>query len=268
MALVDPNTALIVLSTTAKVTSIVKENRKQLFPIYSKLRYWWKNGSTTICIFGAGGTGKSVLGLLLSGKNDFSVSDFASEQSQSVESYGLPDKSCKLLIPPGQRSSSPTSWRDALATLIDGSSIGVINVVCAGYRTIRELNLPFEQFRQSSIDEELKLANEIKQPIINAKKNVWMITLITKQDLWWNKREEVSKHYQEGEYNKLIEEIRHYRGVNQFSHAYVHISLIIQNLMIGNELVVPTTQGYDQLLQAESMYSFRKQLNSFLNNNS
>lgn len=265
--MVDPNTALTVLATTAKVTSIVKENRKQLFPIYGKLRYWWKHGSTTICIFGAGGTGKSVLGLLLSGKNDFIASDFTSDQSQSVESYGLPDKSCKLLIPPGQRGSSPTSWRDALATLINGSSIGVINVVCAGYRTTRELNLPFEQFRQSSIDEELKLVSEIKQPIINAKKNVWMITLVTKQDLWWSKKEEVTKHYQQGEYNKLIEEIRHYRGINQFSHAYVHASLIIQNLMIGNELIVPTAQGYDQLLQAGSMSLFRKQLDNFLNNN-
>ncbi|HYW07126.1 MAG TPA: hypothetical protein VE913_09235 [Longimicrobium sp.] len=36
----------------------------------------------------------------------------------------------------------------------------------------------------------------------------WMITLVTKADLWWDRRDEVLEHYTSGEYGRALESVR------------------------------------------------------------
>ncbi len=78
-----------------------------------------------------------------------------------------------------------------------------------------------------------------------------MITLVTKQDLWWNHRHELSDHYRNGEYETLIQSIRNKRGSNKFIHEYLSASLVLENFVSGaKELLVPTTEGYDQRIKS------------------
>jgi hypothetical protein len=85
---------------------------------------------------------------------------------------------------------------------------------------------------------------------MDAKKKIWMITLVTKQDLWWKDRNEVRRHYMEGPYNEQIKEIANKRGQQNFAHEYLSASLVISNLGTGaGELLAPTTGGYDQNIQ-------------------
>lgn len=90
-----------------------------------------------------------------------------------------------------------------------------------------------------------------------------VITLVIKQDLWWNKRLEVSKHYVEGNYENLIQNIRNKRGANNFIHEYRSTSLVMENFLSGdNELLIPTTQGYDQRLKVANFRYFLNAIES------
>jgi hypothetical protein len=78
-----------------------------------------------------------------------------------------------------------------------------------------------------------------------------MLTLVTKQDLWWDRRAEVKDHYEQGDYSSVIERIRKERGTQGFDHDYLSASLEIVNFATkadGN--LATTVAGYDQRLQA------------------
>jgi hypothetical protein len=92
--------------------------------------------------------------------------------------------------------------------------------------------------------------------IANQKKTV-MITIVSKQDLWWNQRNEVKDHYANGEYEQIIQGIRNRIGSTRFVHEYCSASLVMENFLSGaNEMLVPTTGGYDQSLKLINSRAF------------
>jgi energy-coupling factor transporter ATP-binding protein EcfA2 len=252
-------------ATIAGVSWTVLEHRKRLLPSLRKLRYWLTHGRLQVAIFGPGGTGKSTLGEFLAGNLDLASSSGKYKQSINVERYALKgDLVCKLIVPPGQHRRALTTWPDLYRSLANGKSGGVINVVSWGHHSFAESSLEetkyFEagmtksdflnKYLEATRQRELEIIRDLTPRLLDAKQRIWMITLVTKQDLWWNERSKVEDFYTKGQYNEFIERILHERGAQNFSHEYLSTSLVINNLVTGaGELLAPTTEGYDQNIQ-------------------
>jgi hypothetical protein len=105
---------------------------------------------------------------------------------------------------------------------------------------------------------EIEVLNKIAPhlSIANQRKTV-LIALVTKQDLWWSDRPKVKAHYIGGDYEKRIQGIRNKLGSANFIHEYHSVSLVIENLISGNnEFLVPKAQGYVERLKFVNFRSF------------
>lgn len=234
-----------------------------------RLRFYLRRGHLRIAIFGIGGTGKTTLGQFLSGrlKPDLMVSKY--QESITMEEYSLGgDVVCTLLVPPGQGRRRPHHWPELYRNLARGRAAGIINVVAWGYHSFeglsyRDLNLyqpgmSIEGFLGTYLAEmrrvELDALKEIAPHLNAAPGRLWMITLITKQDLWWDQRDAVRRHYAEGEYNALIEGIARHRGEDDFRHDYFSASLVLSNFRTDpGEVLAPTVAGYDQAIRLANL---------------
>lgn len=244
----------------------------KLFPTMKKLFNRLKNGELKIAIFGAGGTGKSTLGKLLSGK--FQLSDLGEnyKESYTIEEYQLEGNIVgSVIVAPGQERRQD-NWDDLLRMISGGKIQLIINVVSWGYHSLRELSYTNHELYQQGMSVETFVQEYAKayqkrelevlrtlEPhlsIANQKKTVF-ITLVTKQDLWWNHRDQVKQHYENGDYEQIIQRICNKRGAANFTHEYRSASLVLENLISGtNELLIPTTAGYDQRLKYANFSKF------------
>ncbi|GBE75279.1 hypothetical protein myaer87_25060 [Microcystis aeruginosa NIES-87] len=240
----------------------VIEISEKLFPTFKRIFNLLKNGELKIAIFGAGGTGKSTLGKLLSGEFELSGLLQTYQESISIEQYKLEsNKIGSVIVAPGQKRREDT-WDDLLRTLVGGKIKLIIHVVSWGYHSFGEFSYTQHRLYQSGMtleeflreyaavcrNRELDVLRRIEPHLsIADQRKTIVITLVSKQDLWWNNRLEVNKHYVEGAYEQLIQNIRNKRGANNFIHEYRSTSLVMENFLSGdNELLIPTTQGYDQ----------------------
>lgn len=256
----------------------VIEISEKLFPTFKRIFNLLKNGELKIAIFGAGGTGKSTLGKLLSGEFELSGLLQTYQESISIEQYKLEsNKIGSVIVAPGQKRREDT-WDDLLRTLVGGKIKLIIHVVSWGYHSFGEFSYTQHRLYQSGMtleeflreyaavcrNRELDVLRRIEPhlSIADQRKTV-VITLVTKQDLWWNNRLEVNKHYVEGAYEQLIQNIRNKRGANNFIHEYRSTSLVMENFLSGdNELLIPTTQGYDQRLKVANFRYFLNAIES------
>ncbi|MFM7475681.1 MAG: ATP-binding cassette domain-containing protein [Microcystis aeruginosa] len=256
----------------------VIEISEKLFPTFKRIFDLLKNGELKIAIFGAGGTGKSTLGKLLSGEFELSGLLQTYQESISIEQYKLEsNKIGSVIVAPGQKRREDT-WDDLLRTLVGGKIKLIIHVVSWGYHSFGEFSYTQHWLYQSGMtleeflreyaavcrNRELDVLRRIEPhlSIADQRKTV-VITLVTKQDLWWNNRLEVNKHYVEGAYEQLIQNIRNQRGANNFIHEYRSTSLVMENFLSGdNELLIPTTQGYDQRLKVANFRYFLNAIES------
>ncbi len=154
----------------------------------------------------------------------------------------------------------------------------IIHVVSWGYHSFGEFSytnhrlyrqgMTVEQFvgeyARESQNRELEVLRKIQPHISIAEgKKTVLITLVTKQDLWWNHREQVKQHYTEGDYDRIIAEIRNAQGSRNFIHEYLSASLVMENLVSGaNELLIPTTAGYDWRLKFANYKKFLNTIES------
>jgi hypothetical protein len=73
-----------------------------------------------------------------------------------------------------------------------------------------------------------------------------LITVVTKQDLWWGERQKVRSFYESGRYAEVVTSIRNQLGSQNFSHKIGSASLLYRNLVDRDGNVLrPTTSGYD-----------------------
>jgi energy-coupling factor transporter ATP-binding protein EcfA2 len=209
------------------------EYGKKSQPLLGKLVRRIRDQKLNIVICGAGGTGKSTLGRLLSG--EFGRQDILQPYQISFRSEKLEldsETSTSVLVLPGQSEF----WGEELKKIANNRVDLLINVVSYGYHSImgqfdyqsilgyqrgmtpREVIVSHIEGKQPI---EIELLHQLKPHLsIANKKKVLMITLVTKQDLWWPDRQEVKKHYEVGEYNNIVQEIRSQLGQSNFSHAY------------------------------------------------
>lgn len=256
----------------------VIEISEKLFPTFKRIFNLLKNGELKIAIFGAGGTGKSTLGKLLSGEFELSGLLQTYQESISIEQYKLESNNIgSVIVAPGQKRREDT-WDDLLRTLVGGKIKLIIHVVSWGYHSFGEFSYTQHRLYQSGMtleeflreyaavcrNRELDVLRRIEPHLsIADQRKTIVITLVSKQDLWWNNRLEVNKHYVEGAYEQLIQNIRNQRGANNFIHEYRSTSLVMENFLSGdNELLIPTTQGYVQRLKVANFRYFLNAIES------
>jgi hypothetical protein len=171
-----------------------------------------------------------------------------------------------LLVGPGQ-DARRAKWEEVLNEIKEGETLGLINVVSFGHQTF---NYPFEKhtlYKAGMTEKKFFAAYAKKQRAAEIEaldaatdglkgypRKVWMVTLVTKEDLWTGKSDEVKKHYEQGAYAEKVKQLGETIGAARFHHEFVYASLAIVNLkdLDGKSLCLHESE-YDQAKQGESL---------------
>ena len=230
-----------------------------MYDIYQRIT----KGTLSIFSFGAGGSGKTTLGKVLSGKLNLGEVPSTYKVSLDTETYKIPGRGfATLYVPPGQ--TDKTFHLDDLKNKITRSERNlVISVVCYGYHSLAAVEyhkhklykkgITKEKFMDAYLrdrqEEEIKVFKDLMPQLKTAPGRLRLITLVTKQDLWWNDRYAVRDHYEKNEYSQLLSELKTHRGGAHFDHVYVSCALNILNFATyDGEVLKENTAGYDSSL--------------------
>jgi energy-coupling factor transporter ATP-binding protein EcfA2 len=100
---------------------------------------------------------------------------------------------------------------------IQGKIDGIINVVAYGYHegdrgveeALDERHKVRASFLQDMRQQEIDLLSEWTDNVGAAEAGKWLITLITKADLWWDQRDKVYAYYRTGPYRDALDSVTH-----------------------------------------------------------
>lgn len=270
MAWIEPISTAI---TAASIANDISKSSSLIRKHANRLVYRIKNGALVVPIFGAGGAGKSTAARLLGGEDPLDIFAAYSE-SFWVEPVNLTgDIPGQILAAPGQDVRADKHWPELLSSVVQGKAIGIINIVSYGYHAIQiptykdhdlyNDGMTENEFMNLYLSERRVKEEDFAEKLVNglfANENpIWMITLITKQDLWWDKREAVKEHYTTGRYNEIINRLSSELGSKGFQHEYIPVSLAIGNMKTETgETLASTVSGYDMpihLAYLNSMFS-------------
>jgi energy-coupling factor transporter ATP-binding protein EcfA2 len=254
------------------------ELSKKAAPTVQRVFKQLQSGKLKIAIFGAGGTGKTTLGNILAGKASANNALIPYQESISIEKIKLGgDTPGSVIIVPGQELRQH-KWDEVFSEIIDGQITLIINTVSYGYHSTEGIGFQDHQLYQLGMTERQFAAVYIQNRQIREvdalkamegyikvakSKKVLMLTLVTKQDLWWPIREQVKDHYQNGDYSQVIKNIQEKKGLDGFHHEYVSASLAIENFVFdNNELLWPNAEGYDERLKISNTYKLFSVINA------
>jgi GTPase SAR1 family protein len=256
------------INTIGTLTNAYEIGKKSQ-PLLGRLVRRVRDRKLNIVICGSAGTGKSTLSRLLSG--NFGREDILQpyQLSPVTEESKLDSKpSGSILTLSGQSDF----WGEELRKIADNQIDLVINVVSFGYHSIGrieyqnllgyQMGMTAREMLDVHINDkkvvELELLNKITPYLsIASKKKILMITLVTKQDLWWPDRQAIKNHYEVGQYNEVIKAVQNKLGQPHFRHEYFSASLLTENFGDGRgEIMAPVSEGYDQKIQLNNWDSF------------
>jgi len=235
--------------------------------------YQWYRGEKApdakpgIVILGAGGTGKSTLGQILSGTYE-PLLDAVEPYSESigVEEYSLKDDpKVELVVPPGQPHRRDTTWEDLLTELSRGELRGVVLVSAYGFHSLGEIPAEFigmqsentqaflDEYTRQQRGEEIEVLERVLAHVGRSGKRTWLVSVVTKRDLWWPERADVEYYYSKGKYGELVNAFSASVNRRLFRHELVFLSLTINRFQTSRgELLRNNAAGYDHPLHYES----------------
>jgi energy-coupling factor transporter ATP-binding protein EcfA2 len=254
------------------VANFAWDHRKSLGKVAGELFGAIRSGRLRVLVFGAGGVGKSTVGKLLARKLNDEELLRGYVESFAVERFGLGGTvTGRVLVAPGQRRREH-AWDEMLGMIASGKVNGVVNVTAYGYHSLEGLasykehrafaaGMTRQQFLRLFLEfgreEEIKQLERLVPALVRSPEKLWFLTLVTKQDLWWDKRTEVKAHYETGRYNELITQVQTEVSVRRFPHEIASASLTWQNLRDGaHEILASTVAGYDQQIRLANLSRF------------
>ena len=261
---------LSVLQTLSEVGASVWAKSSYFQRQYKRFIHRATKGKLMVPVFGAGGVGKSTTARFLSGMlNPLAPPQKYAESISTEKDYHFPGNIvAQFVVPPGQEMRVSAHWPDLQRKVAAGKSKGIINLVSYGYHSFMIEDFKLHKFYKagmtaaSFMDEytkerrglELKLLDEIIAAAKFTPKPLWMLTVVTKQDLWWDRHDTVKDYYENGPYSERLAEIEKQVGKSRFQHEFVPSSLVVSNFCSGDGTVlVPTCQGYDQSLHVAAL---------------
>lgn len=183
---------------------------------FEKWRRWLRR-KKRVLVLGASGAGKtqfvhSLIDPLSPALNPTFRRTVAVEKRALV----LDNHPFLLIDTPGQRLDEAKRKRAVTAALADGIE-GIVNVVAFGYHEAAEakaeLAVPEDGKRIARADYlatrrgvELELLSEWV-PFFGAESVKWVLTVVSKADLWWPEADKAVSHYLEGGYASTITEM-------------------------------------------------------------
>lgn len=180
-----------------KINLLIRDNRK-------------------IVVFGLSGTGKSQF--INSLKKHLAIAQ-RTITTEKVK-HAIDDFPIIFIDTPGQ-SARAYERKKELTDIIKNGVEGIINVTSYGYE--ENPDFPLENiFTSEGIVKEdfLKLNRKAEidrlnewLPHIEPNQIGWIINLVNKADLWWDKISEVNAHYEKEQYSKQFELIANYSHV-------------------------------------------------------
>uniref|UniRef100_UPI00404AB8A1 GTPase domain-containing protein n=1 Tax=Gelidibacter sp. TaxID=2018083 RepID=UPI00404AB8A1 len=206
----DPITwgTLLSLATT---TDAILDKRKRN-SLLKKLKLL-VNKNKKIVIFGISGTGKSQF--ISNLKRNMIIAE-RTESTDRVR-FDLDDIPILFVDTPGQNARFFSRQKELESILKNGVE-GIINVVSYGY----EENLDFKPTDVFNGNEKVKESylklnrkaeiDRLKEwlPLIQPNHIKWILNLVNKVDLWYDKIDDVNDHYINGEFHKEFESIEKY----------------------------------------------------------
>lgn len=185
---------------------ISKESNRNFF---QKIYYSLFRKKRKILILGASGSGKSqFIESLKNSKGLVVVPRTHESESMKIDFFDYP---IEVRDTPGHESKKELRLIE-LDRLILQPVEGIINVVSYGFSEAPEAGRNIA-IKNKILDKDFIIKNreyEIEQinewvNRVRPNRNVkWIITLVTKADLWWENYEEVNEHYTNGSYGKKI----------------------------------------------------------------
>lgn len=266
------------IATHAAITGAFEAygHRHELKTQWNRISYQLKHGKLSILIIGPGGAGKSTLSQFICDPSTKTPPNKYKESLQ-IERLDLPGlATADLITAPGQERHT-SSWDDLFEELKSPKKrFGIINVVAYGYHsTILEIeNLrKSQQTTKSATNQylgkgrvrEIDIARQLAERLKRHNKPFWMVTLATKQDLWWHERSKIQKHYMSGDYAKEIDRIRTEHTASGFRHEFFSMAVHSQNFADeGGSIIQPTAAGYDDIIKYAHQKRFLEILWSFI----
>lgn len=177
--------------------------------LFSKLLTLFKH-KHKILVLGASGVGKTQLVRAL--KDDIVESIPASERTSFTEKTKIIFDGLPFLFvdTPGHIYYQSTRQKAIQSAIRTGVS-GILNVVCYGYHegvakardAISKSGIAKSEYLKKGREMEVDRLSEWV-PLIDKDVVDWVITVITKADLWWPASGEIYAHYTEGSYRKML----------------------------------------------------------------
>ena len=165
-----------------------------------------------ILVLGTSGVGKSVFVETLYKELVRPIPGANRDTFTHEVSFPREDLPLVLVDTPGQELAFPErdkAYKDAIK---DGV-VGIINVVCFGYhegsisgnetQALDATLQPRSEYLAIRREEEIKRLGEWVK-LVDSRSAKWVITLVTKADLWYGDYETVMEYYCKGEYSKAL----------------------------------------------------------------
>jgi hypothetical protein len=250
---------------TGAIVGKIWEERKAIAGFTKDFYELITKGKLKIFVFGCAGTGKSTFGKILDGQEDLARISGTYSLSSKTEYFGLRDKRfVQISVPPGQAIYHARNWAQLYNAFQQSERSIIINLVCWGFHSVERRDLQSISELSSGITDanknlflsnnralEVTTLDNIIQPLCNYQYPLHMITLVSKQDLWWKNPE----------YAKKIQAVYAAKGQANFTHHFCSVSFGQINFETADRhRLFETSAGYDNIALTANFMNFLDKL--------
>jgi hypothetical protein len=267
---------------TALAASLLAEGAKATLPaakgIFEEAKERIVDGSLGVFVFGPQGAGKSTLRMTLSGERKIFdptppyISSPVVEKSKTAK-----NRFYFVQAGPGQLGLAQDQWPNMLdrisrtkrALCIYCGSYGFESPWAgSGFVVAPDQNggVDFEKYTAERRATEREQLDLLCASLAAYRGSVALQLLITKQDLWWSRREEVQAYYDSLEIARTIDKLSNAKKRDGFAFDKCSVSLSLENLLsdVSGEVLAGISEGYDQRVQAVNYLNFKNSLRQLL----